>query len=115
MVRPLSWSEWRDIHLKSVRLRVHTSQEWHDLYQTSTSDELQKFFDCYLKDIENGWEQTPKARVSLLTFDEVSDLLGFACTTTPKILSLGPNYQQNLYRVADSQCCKPDPVFVPQW
>ncbi|KAL4811369.1 Alpha/Beta hydrolase protein [Aspergillus unguis] len=50
-------------------LRVHATQEWHDLYQTSTNDELQKFFDRYTKGIDNGWEQTPKARVSLLRYN----------------------------------------------
>ena len=26
------------------RLRIHATQEWHDLYQKSTNDELQLFF-----------------------------------------------------------------------
>ncbi|KAE8360997.1 alpha/beta-hydrolase [Aspergillus caelatus] len=51
-------------------LRVHPTQEWHDLYQKSTNDELQKFFDFYTKDISNGWEDTPKARVSLLRYNK---------------------------------------------
>lgn len=53
------------------RLRVHPTQEWHDLYQKSTNDELQKFFDFYTKDIRNGWEETPKTRVSLLRYNKV--------------------------------------------
>ena len=54
------------------RLRVHATQEWHDLYKKSTNDELQSFLDRYTKDIENGWEQTPKVRTSLLRFNKVS-------------------------------------------
>src|SRR5277367_3275942 len=53
------------------RLRIHDTQEWYDLYQPVTNDELQKFFDRYTKGIENGWESTPKVRVSLLGYNEV--------------------------------------------
>ncbi|KAE8347389.1 hypothetical protein BDV24DRAFT_157681 [Aspergillus arachidicola] len=51
-------------------LRVHPTQEWHDLYQKSTNDELQKFFDFYTRGVNNEWEQTPKARVSLLRYNK---------------------------------------------
>ncbi|KAK6436229.1 hypothetical protein LTR95_007572 [Oleoguttula sp. CCFEE 5521] len=58
-------------------LRVHATQEWHDLYKKSTNDELQAFLDRYTKDIENGWEETPKVRVSVIRFDQppITDLL----------------------------------------
>ena len=53
-------------------LRIHATQEWHDLYKQSTSDELQMFFDRYLKDISNGFETSiPKVRVSILGFNTV--------------------------------------------
>ncbi|CAG7931568.1 unnamed protein product [Penicillium olsonii] len=51
-------------------LRVHATQEWHDLYQPNTNDELQKFFDRYMKGIQNGWEMCPRVRVSLLQFNK---------------------------------------------
>jgi hypothetical protein len=35
-------------------LCVHATQEWHDLYQQSTNDDLQLFLDLFLKGIENG-------------------------------------------------------------
>lgn len=53
------------------RLRVHPTQEWHDLYQKETNDELQSFLDHYLKGLNNNWEKSPKVRVSMLTFDKV--------------------------------------------
>lgn len=53
------------------RLRVHATQEWHDLYQRETNDELQKFLDHYTKDIDNGWEETPKVRVSIYQYNKV--------------------------------------------
>lgn len=54
------------------RLRIHATQEWHDLYQRTNNDELQLFFDRFAKGIANGMEQIPKVRVSLLGFNLVS-------------------------------------------
>ena len=53
------------------RLRIHTTQEWHDLYQPQNNNELQRFFDRYTKGIENDWESTPRVRVSLLGYNLV--------------------------------------------
>jgi predicted acyl esterase len=53
------------------RLRVHATQEWHDLYQESTNAELQAFLDRYTKGFKNNWEQTPKVRVSILRYNQV--------------------------------------------
>ncbi|KAJ5933493.1 hypothetical protein N7454_005822 [Penicillium verhagenii] len=51
-------------------LRVHASQEWHDLYRVEATDDLQRFFDFYSKDIPNGWEtDTPRVRLTLLGYD----------------------------------------------
>jgi hypothetical protein len=33
---------------------------------------LQKFLDRYTKDIENGWEETPKVRVSIYQYNKVN-------------------------------------------
>ncbi|SPO03694.1 related to cocaine esterase [Cephalotrichum gorgonifer] len=55
---------------KDKWLRVHPTQEWFDLYTKESTDELQKFFDRYLKNIDNGWEKTPKVRVSVLTYGD---------------------------------------------
>lgn len=46
--------------------RTHPYQEWFDLYQESSTTDLLKFFDYYLKDIKNDWPETPKVRLSLL-------------------------------------------------
>lgn len=45
-------------------LRVHNSNEWLDFY--THQDDLCRFFDHYLKGEDNGWEQTPKVRLSVL-------------------------------------------------
>ncbi|KAJ3548657.1 hypothetical protein NM208_g901 [Fusarium decemcellulare] len=55
---------------KDKWLRIHPTQEWFDLYTKESTDELQKFFDRYLKGIDNGWEKTPRVRVSILTYGD---------------------------------------------
>ena len=51
-------------------LRVHASQEWHDLYRPEVNNELHRYFDRYCKGILNGWEsETPPVRLSLLGFE----------------------------------------------
>ena len=45
-------------------LRVHNTNEWLDFY--THQDDLCRFFDHYLKGEDNGWEQTPKVRLSVL-------------------------------------------------
>ncbi|KAH7057415.1 Alpha/Beta hydrolase protein [Macrophomina phaseolina] len=50
-------------------LRVHASQEWHDIYRDEINDELQQFYDRYCKGADNGWEKTPRFRISLLGFN----------------------------------------------
>ncbi len=47
-------------------LRVHAGQEWPDYYSAVSRADLKRFFDRYLKGIENGWEATPRVRMSVL-------------------------------------------------
>lgn len=56
------------------RLRVHPTQEWHDLYQPETIKDLASFFGHYLQELDNGWEKTPKVRLSCLRYTEVSEI-----------------------------------------
>ncbi|RSL54657.1 hypothetical protein CEP53_007364 [Fusarium sp. AF-6] len=55
---------------KKKWLRFHATQEWYDLYSKEATDDLQKFFDCYLKGTNNGWEETTPVRVCALTFGD---------------------------------------------
>ncbi len=54
----------------SRRLRLHGGQEWWDLYHQQ--DDLERFFDRYLKGLDNGWEQTARVRYQLLPFGPLS-------------------------------------------
>ncbi|MFD4025535.1 CocE/NonD family hydrolase [Streptomyces sp. NPDC058576] len=66
---------WRRMASEDKWLRVHNSQEWPDYYDAENTEDLRRFFDRFLKDEDNGWEQTPRVRYSLLDLqggDEVN-------------------------------------------
>jgi predicted acyl esterase len=50
-------------------LRIHNSQEWPDYYDEANREDLRRFFDHFLKGENNGWEQTPRVRYSLLDLE----------------------------------------------
>lgn len=66
---------WNKISSKEKWLRFHNTQEWTDQYTPQSRADLFKFFDHYLKGIDNGWEKTPKVRLAL--FDTTgTDVVG---------------------------------------
>ena len=73
---------WRRIASDKKWLRIHNSQEWPDYYDEDNREDLRRFFDCYLKDEESGWEQTPRVRYSLLDL-EGGDMVNIAADQFP--------------------------------
>ena len=62
---------WLEVNSPDKWLRWHPWQEWYDLWGNEEGRvELLSFFDRYLKNIENGWESTPRVRMSMLKFGE---------------------------------------------
>ncbi len=57
---------YRRISSKEKWLRIHNTGEWDDYYHKGHTEELRMFFDRYLKDENNGWENMPKVRISVL-------------------------------------------------
>ncbi|WP_196768103.1 hypothetical protein, partial [Streptobacillus moniliformis] len=57
---------WRRMASRDKWLRIHSTQEWPDYYDEANIEDLRRFFDHYLKGDDNGWEQTPRVRYSLL-------------------------------------------------
>jgi len=47
-------------------LRVHNTQEWPDFYDPRYVQDLRRFFDRYLRGLDNGWEATPPVRMGVL-------------------------------------------------
>ncbi|WP_367038862.1 CocE/NonD family hydrolase [Streptomyces sp. Je 1-332] len=60
---------WRRMASADKWLRVHNSQEWPDYYDEANVEDLRRFFDHTLKGEDNGWEQTPRVRYSLLDLE----------------------------------------------
>ena len=56
---------WRKIASKQKWLRAHREFEWPDFYERHNMEELKAFFGRYWKDIRNGWESTPRVRISV--------------------------------------------------
>lgn len=61
-----SFVGFRRMASKEKWLRVHNTSEWFDYYTPENVEDLRRFFDHYLKGIDNGWEQTPRVRLSVL-------------------------------------------------
>jgi predicted acyl esterase len=55
---------FRRISSREKWLRVHNTGEWPDYYEHA--DDLRRFFDYFLKGVKNGWEKTPRVRLSIL-------------------------------------------------
>lgn len=56
-------------------LRIHNTMEWTDFYDEENQLDLMKYFDCFLKGMDNGWTDTPRVRYSILDMngnDEVN-------------------------------------------
>jgi predicted acyl esterase len=57
---------YRRISSQKKWLRVHRDFEWPDTYSWWNMEDLERFFDRYLKGIRNGWEMTPKVRLDIM-------------------------------------------------
>jgi predicted acyl esterase len=61
-----SFEGFKRLGSKNKWLRVHDGWEWPDYYDPANVEDLKKFFDRYLKGIENDWEKTPRVRIALM-------------------------------------------------
>ncbi|MCL5734708.1 MAG: CocE/NonD family hydrolase [Actinobacteria bacterium] len=59
-----TFQAFEDLVSSEKWLRVHNAHEWPDFY--AYQDDLRRFFDRYLRGLENGWESTPPVRLSIL-------------------------------------------------
>ena len=60
---------WRRLASGDRWLRIHNTQEWPDYYDEANVEDLRRFFDHYLRGEDNGWEQTPRVRYSVLDLE----------------------------------------------
>ncbi|WYZ35438.1 hypothetical protein EsH8_X_000085 [Colletotrichum jinshuiense] len=91
-----SFEGFRRIRSPEKWLRVHNSYEWPDYYKSENVADLQKFFDHYLKNMDNDWKSTPRLRLAVLD-PGAEDTLGRIASDwpvpglEPKTLYLQPN------------------------
>lgn len=103
MVGPLTPSNEHIQVTELPRLRIHGTQEWHDLYSPDNVDDLQRFFDRYLLGKKNDWEATPRVRLSLLRFN------GPPIKNRPEITYPPPRVEYHpFYLKADDKTLVPD-------
>lgn len=60
---------WARLRSPERWLRIHNRQEWPDFYQDNNQQDLLRFFDHYLQGKDNGWQETPPVRYSLLDLE----------------------------------------------
>jgi len=100
-----TFDAYRRIGSRAKWLRVHNTQEWPDQYSPEGLEDLRRFFDRYLKGIHNGWEFTPKVRVSVLDPGGV-DIVNRPEEDWP----LPQTRYDRLYLDATTQTLSPEPV-----
>ncbi|KUL87572.1 hypothetical protein ZTR_04589 [Talaromyces verruculosus] len=109
-----SFRGFTDVPHERKWIRVHTTQEWHDLYQKATNDDLQRFLDCYTKNISNSWEQTPRVRASLLGYNkaritqEPVDGTNFTCLPIKACWKSPPSEKGTVSYAADTPSMQMD-------
>jgi predicted acyl esterase len=57
---------WRKIRSPKKWIRMHRELEWPDTYNPANLDDLDRFFERYLKGVHNGWELTPRVRLQVM-------------------------------------------------
>jgi predicted acyl esterase len=87
---------YRRLGSKDKWLRVDNRQEWTDQYDPLNEADLLKFFDYFLRNIDNGWSHTPKVRMAVLD-PGGEDRLNVPYATWP----LEPTHYERLYLGAD--------------
>ncbi len=73
---------WRRMASAEKWLRIHNGQEWPDYYDEANRHDLRRFFDHFLKGVDNGWEQTPRVRYAVLDL-QGGDRVNIAATAFP--------------------------------
>ena len=61
-----SFEGFKQLGSKDKWLRIHDGWEWPDYYTPENVEDLRRFFDRYLKGLDNGWEKTPRVRMAIM-------------------------------------------------
>ena len=105
------WHAWgslagfRQIASHDKWLRVINDQEWPDYYALPQMEDLKRFFDHYLKGVQNEWEKTPRVRLSVLNPGGLDQI-----NRPEKEWPLARTQYEKLYLDASAGTLSPQPV-----
>jgi predicted acyl esterase len=97
---------FRKIRSTKKWIRFHRDFEWPDAYANENIEDLRKFYDRYLKDIHNGWEQTPRVRLEVMDAYDFD----FQKNRAEKEYPLARTKYEKLYLDASSASLSAEPV-----
>ncbi len=60
-----SFEAWRRIASRDKWLYTHGGKKWERFYSQDATDYQKRFFDYYLKGLQNGWQDTPRVRLEI--------------------------------------------------
>ena len=66
---PGTFRGWRRIASTEKWLRIHNTMEWPDYYEEPYLNDLLRFFDHFLKGVDNGWRETPRVRYAVMDLE----------------------------------------------
>lgn len=69
-----SFEAFRRIASTKKWIRAHRDFEWPDLFTRENIEDLELFFDRYLKEVRNGWEMTPPVRLDVMDASDIDYL-----------------------------------------
>lgn len=87
-----TFRSWRNLGTAEKWMRIHDTQEWPDYYSREATEDRLRFFDHYLKGIDNGWEKTPRVRYLLYDMEG-----GNRLNIPAKDFGYGPNIRYTKY------------------
>jgi predicted acyl esterase len=94
---------WRRMASQDKWLRIHNGQEWPDYYDEANVEDQRRFFDRYLKDVNNGWETTPRVRYAVHDFKGGDQVNVPANAFPPKNVTLTKFYLNGASRMLSTQ------------
>lgn len=100
-----SLNGFRRIASKDKWLRIVPTFEWPDFNELAHLQDLQRFFDHYLRGIDNSWPQTPRVRMAVLDPGGL-DSVNLAENEWP----LARTKYEKLYLDASSKALSAEPV-----
>ncbi|MGA2463443.1 MAG: CocE/NonD family hydrolase [Thermodesulfobacteriota bacterium] len=87
-------------------LRLERDSQWADACTPENLEDLGRFFGRYLKDIRNGWELTPRVRVTMMDYGDVD----YQVNRPEKEFPLARTQYKKLFLDARTSRLLPEPV-----